>query len=108
MLTNTQIQPSDTSLNFVKPFWVNLKQHGFNPTIPLKEDGTLIEPPRSEPKPSGEQRKAIKAPSPPEEPPAERNLFQAFLVYPNIKLTESQVNAPWATFDFTKIIAPER
>ncbi len=64
------------------PFLLSLKKQGFKATLPLNADGTLIEPPMSEPKPSGAQRKDINAPSPPEEPPAERDLFHAFLQCP--------------------------
>ena len=45
---------------------------GLCPKTPLKNAGTRIEPPMSEPSPTGEPPEPTAAPSPPEDPPAVR------------------------------------
>ena len=59
---------------------------GRRPTKLLKEQGILIDPPRSVPMASGAIAAAIEAPAPPLDPPAVTFTFQGFLVVPNILL----------------------
>src|SRR5579863_10675512 len=62
---------------------------GFSPQIPLKCEGTRIEPPPSLPIPPAEQPEAIAAASPPLEPPDVRDKSQGLLVRPCTRLSVS-------------------
>jgi hypothetical protein len=79
---------------------------GLSPNTPTKWHGLRIEPPRSEPSPSGDMPDAIAAASPPDEPPAVRDGSCGFAVAPNSGLTESHHIANSDTFVFPSRIAP--
>lgn len=55
---------------------------GLKPYAPQNAAGTRIEPPMSEPMPSGEHRKPAAAPSPPDEPPGVKVRLYGFRVFP--------------------------
>lgn len=59
--------------------------------MPLNKAGALRLPAISEPKPSGEHLKDIRAPSPPVEPPAVLNLLNGFNVFPVMLLWDSKL-----------------
>jgi hypothetical protein len=58
---------------------------GLKPTTPLKEAGTRIEPPMSEPLASVVVPAASAAPDPPEEPPAPTSGFHGLRVTPQMR-----------------------
>ena len=66
---------------------------GFSPTTPQWPAGRRIEPPRSEPSPSGESPAEIAAASPPDEPPAVRSAFHGLTVRPKTRLSVSHQRA---------------
>ena len=65
-------------------------------------------PPISVPKPSADHPKAMRAPSPPELPPAERVASNGFGTAPNIWFLVSVEFPPGGMFVFTKGMAPFR
>ncbi len=56
------------------------------PDSPQMADGMRIEPPPSEPLPTGTIPDAMAEPVPPEDPPGERSGFQGLSVGPNLGL----------------------
>jgi len=57
---------------------------GFIPITPQKQLGFLIEPPKSLPIPTGEQPRATRPASPPDDPPVVLSIFQGFFALPKI------------------------
>ena len=57
---------------------------GFKPHRPQNAEGIRMLPPMSVPIPRADHPRAIRAPSPPELPPAERVLSNGFGIAPNI------------------------
>jgi len=62
---------------------------GLRPAMPQKCAGMRMEPPPSLPIPPGEQKAAMAAASPPEEPPGVRAGSEGWLVRPVTKLSVS-------------------
>ena len=56
------------------------------PDSPHIAEGIRMEPPPSEPVPTGTMPAAMAAPVPPEDPPGERSRFQGLNVAPNLGL----------------------
>ncbi len=83
-----------------------LSRPAFSPNSPTKWHGLRIEPPRSEPSPSGDIPLAIAAASPPEEPPAVRVGSCGLAVAPNSGFTESHQLANSETLVLPSRIAP--
>lgn len=79
---------------------------GFRPNRPTKWHGLRIEPPRSEPIPSGDMPDAIAAASPPDEPPAVRIGSCGFAVAPKSGFTESHQHENSETLVLPSRIAP--
>ena len=79
---------------------------GLSPHTPTKWHGLRIEPPRSEPSPSGDIPEPIAAASPPDEPPAVRVTSCGLAVAPNRGLTESHHIANSETLVLPSRIAP--
>ena len=64
---------------------------GLRPQMPQKAEGKRMLPPMSVPKPSGEPPAAMRAPSPPEEPPGLLEEFHGFMVGPKRGLLQSKL-----------------
>ena len=64
---------------------------GLRPQMPQKAEGKRMLPPMSVPKPSGEPPAAMRAPSPPEEPPGLLEEFHGFMVRPKRGLLQSKL-----------------
>lgn len=62
---------------------------GLMPQMPQKAEGKRMLPPMSVPKPSGEPPAAMRAPSPPEEPPGLLDDIHGFVVWPKRGLLQS-------------------
>ena len=73
----------------IAPLSGTVPHPGFSPTTPQKCDGTRIDPPISEPRPSGEKPHASAAASPPLDPPGTRSRFHGLRVAPNTGLSQS-------------------
>lgn len=65
---------------------------GFNPQMPQKADGIRILPPISVPKPRTDPCDAIKAASPPEEPPGVQSGSKGFFVRPKTGFTQEKLD----------------
>ena len=74
-----------------KNVYLVLRDVGFKPYTPLKWQGTLILPPISPANPRMEPPADNSAPSPPEEPPADRVGSYLIVVCPNIGLDVSKL-----------------
>lgn len=79
---------------------------GFRPQIPHILAGILILPPMSVPIPSIDPPAAIRAPSPPDDPPGPRFVSWGFKVRPYIGFEHSNVIMVWGTLVRTKGTAP--
>ena len=79
---------------------------GLNPKIPHMWAGILMLPPISPPTPIRDPPPAIRAASPPEEPPTPRPGLCGFVVAPKMGLDVSQLIMVCGTFVFTKGTAP--
>ena len=64
---------------------------GLRPQMPQKAEGKRMLPPMSVPKPSGEPPAAMRAPSPPEEPPGLLEEFHGFMVGPKRGFLQSKL-----------------
>lgn len=67
------------------------KADGLKPGTPHMAAGFLMLPPTSDPMPTKDPPPAIRAPSPPEEPPAERFRSCGLAVRPKIGLVDSKL-----------------